>query len=99
MKPLVVGDYVLATKYRDGDPYDHWCIGWVSGFREIVGFNNIVIEARIMVEDHNGNPFRYGGFRRAKRMSAQRGAWLIKHQKEFYTRGRSLWWWFRAPMD
>ena len=22
------GDYVLATKYRDGDPADHFCIGY-----------------------------------------------------------------------
>jgi len=22
------GDYVLATKYRDGDPQDHWAVGF-----------------------------------------------------------------------
>ncbi len=25
---LCVGDYVLATKYHDGNPQDHWCVGF-----------------------------------------------------------------------
>ena len=29
MKPLVRGDYVLATKYADGDPRDHFCVGFL----------------------------------------------------------------------
>jgi len=30
MSTVKIGDYVLATKYIDGDPCDQWCIGFVS---------------------------------------------------------------------
>jgi len=29
-RAAVIGDYVLATKYSDGDPGDHFCVGWLK---------------------------------------------------------------------
>jgi hypothetical protein len=83
------GDYVLATKYRDGDPQDHWCVGfyakefWVSSRR------------RHDIVDDEGVLFRHNGFRRVQHISQQEGDWLIESKDEIRF-SKSLWHFLRA---
>lgn len=90
MDDLVKGDYVLATKWSDGDPQDPWCVGFYAGYDQERKRHHVV--------DNEGKTFRLGGFRRAKRISAQRGEWLIKHKSDIEQCSRSLWGWLRHPM-
>ena len=87
MKPLVKGDYVLATKWSDGDPKDNWC----------VGFYDRQEGNRHFVVDGNGTQFRAGGFRRAKKISKARGDWLVKNIPDIEKSGRSVWGFLRMP--
>lgn len=81
-----IGDYVLATKYADGDPCDHFCIGFIKSFYVLYG------QIRFIVVDSDGNPFRATGFRRVKRISSQEGSELLKLFPEIGNiPGRSLW--------
>ena len=86
---LTQGDYVLATKWSDGHPQDHWCIGF---------FSHMLREDRYIVVDDKGVPFRANGFRRAKRISQRRGKWLLDNAKDIELSGKSLWGWLRMPM-
>lgn len=86
------GDYVLATKYRDGDPGDHFCVGFYDEpFDDGVGVRHLIL-------DSEGKQFRRNGFRRVARIGTERGKWIIKHlalieklQDRF-----SVWHWYRA---
>ena len=89
---LTPGDYVLATKWRDGDPGDQWAVGFFAGMLEKVG------EDRYMVSDEDGRQFRGNGFRRVEKISSERGRWLLEHKQLIDDGCRSLWWWSRAPM-
>lgn len=62
------GDLVLATKYSDGDPQDHW----------VVGFYDCECLGRHLVMDHNGNQMRANGFRRVGALHelAGIGCWI-----------------------
>lgn len=86
-----LGDYVLATKYYDGDPGDHFCIGTYSG-----SFMNGK-EIRYLVADNNGDQFRHNGFRRCQRISIKRGKWLVSHLLliESMKDRFSVWHWYR----
>ena len=86
------GDYVVATKYRDGDPVDQFCIGFYKGFYIHYG------ETRHLVVDSNGTNFRINGFRRVARISSKRGSWMVDHLKHIETmKDRfSVWHWVRA---
>lgn len=80
------GDYVLATKWSDGDPCDHFCVGF---FRMMLG-------ERYLVEDSNGQLFRAGGFRRCERISRRVGTALVAIFPIIGDMpGKSLWWWRR----
>lgn len=61
------GDYVLATKYNDGDPGDNWAVGFYD--REEGG--------RHFVVDGEGKQIRYSGYRRAGRITSEYGNWLL----------------------
>lgn len=84
------GDYVLATKWSDGDPGDHWYVGFYD--HESAG-------GRHYVTDGEGNQARGNGFRRVKKISAERGEWLLKHGDLIERSFRSVWWWVRQKMD
>lgn len=86
--PVKQGDYVLATKWSDGDPQDHWVVGFYD--REESGRHYIV--------DAVGGQMRGNGFRRVAKISKIRGAWLLLHGKRFEGSGRSMWYWVRATM-
>lgn len=87
------GDYVLATKYNDGDPGDQFCVGFYKEAYKQCGF-----EPRHIVVDAEGNPFRANGFRRVKKISAERGAWIVKNLKEISQSRFSVWHFARCSM-
>lgn len=80
---LQEGDYVLATKWSDGDPCDHFCVGFYRGpYRD-----------RHDIVDHDGNLIRGNGFRRAEVITKDEGEALLKLFPEIADKpGRSLWW-------
>lgn len=79
------GDYVLATKYSDGDPGDHWCVGF---FDRMLSYS---VKDRYHVVDEYGNPFRGNGFRRALRITPEEGNYLLANKEEIERGRRSLW--------
>lgn len=83
---LNCGDYVLATKYHDGDPHDHWFVGF---------FRDITWHGRYNIIDNNGNMPRGNGFRKARRISSSTGRFLIKNMNVIQANDISLWWWMR----
>lgn len=89
---LEAGDYVLATKWGDGDPGDQWAVGFFTGMLPNESCD------RYMVADADCKQFRGNGFRRVKKISAERGRWLLEHKQDIEYGGRSLWWWVRARM-
>ena len=89
---LKSGDYVLATKYSDGDPGDHWAVGFFVGMLPKAGGD------RFKVADEDGKLFRGNGFRRAEKISAERGQWLLERAKEIESSIQSLWNWVEKPM-
>lgn len=66
-EPVAKGDYVLATKWDDGDPGDHWGVGFYDGERG----------GRHYVVDGSGNQIRGNGFRRVGKITHAVGAWLL----------------------
>lgn len=63
------GDYVLATKYSDGDFGDQWCVGAYSHAES----------GRHYVIDDNGKQFRMNGFRYARKISHFVGVFICKN--------------------
>ena len=93
MTSPAIGAYVLASKYADGDPGDHFCVGFYNGSYDHYG------QTRHLVVDNNGINFRANGFRRVAPISHRRGSWMVAHlvhidrMKDRY----SVWHWYRAP--
>lgn len=84
MEEPTIGDYVLATKYQDGDPCDHFCVGFLMGYDTKKG--------RYMVVDHDGNLFRSNGFRRAEKISPEEGRKIVEIMPTIENiPGLSLW--------
>lgn len=65
-----IGDYVLATKYADGDPGDAWALGFYDGVQDRQG--------RHYVKDGAGNQIRGNGFRKVARIRGDVGRWLLE---------------------
>lgn len=63
-----VGDYVLATKYEDGDPGDHWVVGYLLAS---------TMRDRYDVGDAEGHSFRANGFRRVEPIAEMEGLALL----------------------
>lgn len=61
------GDYVLATKWHDGDPGDAWAIGFYAGQKG----------GRHFVVDGNGQQIRHNGYRRVGCITEEVGIWLL----------------------
>ncbi len=89
MTKLKKGDYVLATKYADGDPRDHWG----------VGFFDKEEDGRIFVVHADGATLRANGFRRAAKISRERGTWLLCNSTNIEMSGRSMWHFRRCSMN
>lgn len=67
-----IGDYVLATKYSDGDPGDPWAVGIYAGLDTLLQSS-----PRHMVHDSAGNNIRGNGYRRVERIRKDVGRWLL----------------------
>lgn len=59
---LVKGNYVLATKWGDGDPQDEFCIGFFDRYERPTS-----LSGRYFVLDDKGSQFRANGFRRCEK--------------------------------
>lgn len=83
------GDYVIATKYHDGNSGDGFCVGF---YKEIY---NHYSQTRHIVVDSDDKPFLANGFRRVKKISKRRGEWIVKNFKLIEEMGKrfSVWHW------
>jgi hypothetical protein len=82
--PLSKGDYVLATKYEDGDPHDGWC----------VGFYECPVKHRHRIINNSGQVIgRWNGFEGVVKISRNAGQWILDHQNEIQSGSDSLWVW------
>lgn len=88
------GDYVLATKYSDGDPQDHWAVGFFDGLTD-----PHYDPPRYNVVDSEGKQLRGNGFRRVKRISHERGAWMLKNSGWVEFTNLSVWHFAELPME
>ena len=72
-----LGDYVLATKFSDGDPADQWCVGFYIG---------LSLNGRHFVGDENGGPgpngFRFSGFECVDIIDRELGDWMVRNAVE-----------------
>lgn len=91
---LVKGDYVLATKYPDGDPKDHFYIGFFRGML-IDKFGSVT--DRYLVDDGKGNLARANGFRRCEKISANVGSALVYAIDIIGQSYTSIWYWRYHP--
>lgn len=67
----VIGDYVLATKYSDGDPGDHWALGFYAGTMPEY------TPPRHDVVGSDGKSIRGNGFRCVRPIRKDVGRWLL----------------------
>ncbi len=91
---LAEGDYVLATKYSDGDPQDHWCVGYYAGITA-----PHYDPPRFDVVDGEGKQFRGNGFRRVEKITPERGAWMLQYARDIELSGLSVWHFATCPMN
>lgn len=75
------GDYVIATKYSDGDPYDHW----------FVGFYSHQTGDRHHVVDNMGKMPRQNGFRRIQKIDEPIGRWFVENKDNIHNMTTSIW--------
>ena len=88
MIELKKGDYVLATKYTDGDPNDHFCVGYFDRMLELPLGN------RYLIIGNDGSQFRHNGFRRAEKITTEEGNWIVDNMKMIeQCTHRSVWSW------
>jgi hypothetical protein len=70
------GDYVLATKYADGDPFDGYAVGWYDGTLAERTDRHLVVGS-------DGAQYRRNGFRRVERITDELGRWIVQNQIAF----------------
>jgi hypothetical protein len=68
-----IGDYCLATKYSDGDPSDHFAVGFLQAIRDYGQ------GPRYILVDENEEPFRATGFRWCRKITTEQGRWVIEN--------------------
>jgi hypothetical protein len=66
-----IGDYVLATKYSDGDPGDNWALGFYAG--PMLEY----VPPRYNIVGSDGKSIRGNGFRKIARIRKDVGRWLL----------------------
>jgi len=88
------GDYVLATKYHDGCPRDHFVVGFYDG--RLKDRNGKETD-RHMVIDADGRQFRANGFRRCEKISAEIGALIVDAIPLLEMGHASIWYWRYHP--
>lgn len=77
-----VGDYVLATKWGDGDPKDEWAVGFFVG---------MLRDDRYLISDADGKLFRANGFRRAERISENIGTIILNQARDIEQGDVGIW--------
>ena len=88
MAQLKQGDYVVATKYSDGDPADHFCVGF---FRDMTNHD----EPRYNIVSSDGELFRGNGFKRAMRINKELGEMITAKFETIERSDVSVWKWVR----
>lgn len=92
MKP---GDYVLATRWSDGNPREPFYIGFLLNTYKTSG------QTRYLLCNKDGTAPKgmTNGFRRCEKISEETGALLVKAIPIFEqgATARSLWYWKRNP--
>lgn len=78
---LKTGDYVLATKYEDADPQDHWAVGF---YDRVLPYKT---GDRHLVVDGDGDQFRANGFRHVVKIGTMEGAFLVGFRDEIEDMG------------
>jgi hypothetical protein len=91
---IKIGDYVLATKYSDGDPQDQWAIGFYAGITA-----PHYDPPRFDVVDNDGLQFRGNGFRRVEKISCDLGEWMVNNRRDIELSGLSVWHFATCPID
>ena len=84
LNTIYQGDYVLVTKYADGDPSDDWCIGFYRGEWKNGS------QVRHDVVDHDGKLFRGNGFRRVEKVTQEEAVELLANKDVLVLSG-SIW--------
>ena len=87
---MKAGDYVLATKYSDGGPHDHWFVGFYKGKW------NKGSSIRHDIVDNNGKMPRNNGFRRVKKITREQGDAIIANMEYIQAGSESLWKWLKV---
>lgn len=83
---VLIGDYALATKWHDGDPCDHFFVGFVSGFIDDQ-------PPRVIMVDNDGVNQRLNGFRRCEKITKSEGDALVALMPIIGDKcGPSVWW-------
>ena len=90
---IKAGDYCLATKYKDGDPKDQWAVGFYAGT-----FHRNCGDRYFLVDEH-GKDIRANGFRRIKKISKERGEWILNNSYDIENGTKSLWWWIKQRIE
>ena len=78
MKPIAIGDYVLATKFTDSHCGDPWAVGYVSEIRT----DNRPCGRPYIVANHDGTLIPGVGiyrFGKAKRIGRKTGDFLVRY--------------------
>ena len=66
-----IGDYVLATRWSDGDPGDPWAVGIYAGT------HSLNKPLRHMVNNADGTTIRPNGFSKCHPIRKDVGRWLL----------------------
>lgn len=78
------GDYVIATKYRDGSIHDAWEIGFFDSFDKT--------ESGRVAYFIQGNKRRYS---KVKKISQLIGKLILDNKDFIQNADRSIWWWVK----
>lgn len=77
MTKIKPNDYILATKYSDGDPNDPWEVGFYAGEMYYGMPGNGKASIRYFVKDSSGKVGRMNGYRRIKKLTCEQGQSIL----------------------
>ena len=93
MNEIKIGDYVLATKYEDGDSQEQWCVGFYKELMTDYQPN------RHDVVNGDGKSFRGNGFRKVTKISVEVGRYLLDNAPLISEGSKSLNWWLARAKE
>ena len=83
-----IGEYCLATKWQDGEAWDHYAVGLYAGE---------IFPGRHQVVGHDGKPYRANGFRRCEPITKEQGDFIL-HTPGISDTGFRLWDYIHPPI-